>query len=120
MAMRMVFDKVERTTKRFRKTLRAVALHGKPAALLRTVQCKRRDDGVAVRPYAVTQVVEIGLAIGCLDQEMEGGAVVPDIEGARRLPGGDVGPGAARAGPRNEEPLLRSRDRQDGALGVFQ
>ena len=43
-----------------------MALDRQAAAFFRTIQCKRRDDGVTAGLHAASQTIEIGLAIGCV------------------------------------------------------
>src|SRR5215471_4575348 len=89
--MRPMLDQLERRTDSLAQALRIVALDGQTAAFLRTIEGKRRDDGMPARLYTMPQPVEIGLAVIRSDKEMKCGAIVPDVERGRRLPLRDVG-----------------------------
>jgi hypothetical protein len=68
-----------------------VALHRQAAAFLWPIQREGGDDGVAAGFHALMQLCEIGVAVAHIDQEMERGAIVPDVEGLRWLPFRHVG-----------------------------
>lgn len=59
-----------------------VAADRQTAAFLGTVGREGGDDDVAARPGASAESAAVGGAIGFTDQEMEDGAIVPDVERA--------------------------------------
>ena len=90
MAMGMMLDQLESRADGIAQAFRTIALHRQPAAFLRTIGGEGRNDGIAARLHATVQALDIGGAVPSLNQKMKRGPVVPDIEGARRLPRGDV------------------------------
>ena len=91
------------------QAFRAITLHRQPAAFLRTIGGEGRNDGIAVRLHATVQALDISGAVPCLNQEMKRGPVVPDIEGARRLPRGGVRRDPLRLAGCRTNPQLRRR-----------
>jgi len=68
------------------QTVRVGAMDRQPAAFFRAVCGKGCDDGVAAGLKGPAEPRDIGFAIGLLDQEMQGGTIMPDVESPRGLP----------------------------------
>ena len=62
------------------QTLRGVACDRQAAALFRAVVRERGDEGMAAGTYGVPDLLDIPGSGGFLRQEVECGAIVPDIE----------------------------------------
>ena len=93
---------------------RGIADDRQPAASSRSVRGERRHDDVATRLHGAGQMPQVRLAIDGIGQEMEHGAIVPDvyrvglpvIRDVRFEPAGDDCVGA--------EPDLRAIERRAG------
>ena len=68
-----------------------VAGHRQPGALRRSVGGEAAEDGDGVRSAGRDQCPQVAPPVGFGRQEMEDGAVVPDVEAPGRLPRSDIG-----------------------------
>jgi hypothetical protein len=68
-----------------------VALHWKPTAPLRPIEVESREDDGGARPCGRRQGGDVGVLLRPLAEEMEHGAVVPDVPCPGRRPVRDVG-----------------------------
>ena len=109
--MRLMFDQLERAANGPAQAFGIVTLHRQAAAFLRTVGREGRDDGMAARLHAGMQAVDIGCAVLFLDQEVKRRAVVPDVEGLRRLPNRRIGRDPLHGGALLAEARLRRLQR---------
>jgi len=64
------------------EAFRGVADYRKSAAGLRTVLSKRGHENMTARPHGSANLLDIGLAISCMGEEMKNRAIVPDRVGA--------------------------------------
>ena len=81
-----VFLQHEFRTEFRRQRIRVVAHDGQAAAFLGTVRRECSDDNLAARPQGAAQPVHISPSFCRLGQEMERGAIVPDVIAGRRAP----------------------------------
>ena len=69
---------------------RVMAHDRQTAASLRTVRGERPDDDVSAGLESLLKSIDVSRLIGVMGQEVECGAIVPQIVGLCRLPFGDV------------------------------
>jgi hypothetical protein len=93
-----------------------VAHDRQPAAPLRAVRRESPDDDMAARTHGLPEARRIGGAIRRVGEEMQRGAIVPDVVGLRRPPRGDVGGDPLRLRAGRAEPRLRGRERVRGEV----
>ena len=96
-----------------RQCLGGIPRHGKPAARLRPVERERRDDRRAAGLERLAQARDVAPAIIGVDQEMEHGAVVPDVHRLQRPLAGDVGRNPGRRARRGGEARSCAVERRD-------
>ena len=72
------------------EAFRGVADYRKSAAGLRTVLSKRGHENMTARPYRSANLLDIGLAISCMGEEMKNRAIVPDRVGVLELDSQDI------------------------------
>src|SRR5690349_6725708 len=117
MTMRLMVDQLKGTADDRAQSGRIVALHRQARAFLRPVRREGRDDGMAAGLHAADEAAEIGPPIVLLDQEMEGGAIVPEVEGVLRLfPCRDISRDPSQMSAGRPKPLPRAGKRRLGQI----
>jgi len=96
------------------KTLGIVSADRQSAAFFRAVLCKRPDDDVTAASNRLFRAGDVGGAIGWVDQKMKRRAVMPDVEGLRRTPFGDISRDPLHKGRPIAKPLFRNLERGPG------
>ena len=84
----------EAVTERGREVICRVTADGKARADLRPVGGERRDDHPATWSDRACQRLDVPLSIRLADEEVEDGAVVPEVVTPIRLPREDIRPDA--------------------------
>jgi hypothetical protein len=86
---------------------RIVAHDRQPAAPFRTIRSERRDDHVTSCADRFLQADDVCIAVGGLCEKMEGGAIVPQVIRARRLPARHICSDPVNSVRAPPEPLFR-------------
>lgn len=114
-------DDVEWFTELRREVSYGVARDREAGARRRAVGRERADHDRSSRRHRVAQGSHVPATVGCVDEEVEDGAVVPELEAPVRRPAQDIGMdaphgrvGRKAASGRREGGL---RDVEDGHVG---
>lgn len=77
-------DESESMAELLKKFVRPIASDGQSTALRRALRTEGANDGVPARSQCLQYLLHILAALALIGEEMEDGAVMPDVDGLRR------------------------------------
>ncbi len=92
------------------KTRRVVSVDGQPAAFFRAVECKRSNYDMTAGLDSLSHARGVSNTVRRINQKMEGGPVMPNVENLRQVPFGSV----------RDDPLHQARPFTQPRLGGFE